>query len=54
MANPAETILLYETYDQWPGGINMGFADGHVEHWRDQQRVEEAIASLKDEKKLSD
>jgi prepilin-type processing-associated H-X9-DG protein len=25
------TVLLYEAYDKWDGGINVGFADAHVE-----------------------
>ncbi|MDB5171518.1 MAG: hypothetical protein JWN51_291, partial [Phycisphaerales bacterium] len=33
----ARTIVMHETYTQWPaGGINVGFADGHVEWLRDE------------------
>ena len=27
---PPQRILVYEAYDQWPGGINVLFVDGHV------------------------
>jgi outer membrane lipoprotein-sorting protein len=27
----AETIVIYEAYDEWNDGINAGFADSHVE-----------------------
>lgn len=30
-AEASEKVQLYEAYDTWPGGINVGYADGHVE-----------------------
>ena len=40
----ATEVILYEIYAQWPeDGIVAGFADGHCELIRDQQRFEELI-----------
>jgi len=37
-------VILYEIYDQWPeDGVVAGFADGHCELMRDQNRFEELI-----------
>jgi len=40
---PGELLVLYEAFDQWPGQVNTGFADGHVEGIRDQQRFEQLL-----------
>ncbi|HZL37745.1 MAG TPA: H-X9-DG-CTERM domain-containing protein [Tepidisphaeraceae bacterium] len=36
VAGDAKAVVLYENYDKWNGGINVGFADGHVEFWADE------------------
>ena len=36
-AGANETVVIYEAYDAWPqGGINVGFADGHVQLMTDE------------------
>lgn len=44
-ANPQnpQALVLYEAYDKWPGQINVGYADGHVEATRDQARFNELL-----------
>ena len=39
-----EKVMLYEAYDNWPGGINVGYPDGHVE-WIDNEAT--FLAQLK-------
>ncbi len=36
----SETIVLLEAYTAWPGGINVGFADGQVKFITDRTQVE--------------
>ena len=36
--NASETVILYEAFDKWGDGINVAFADGHVEFVKDQYR----------------
>lgn len=45
--NPSERLVMFEAYESWPGGVNVGFADGHVEWVADQQRVERLIEAAK-------
>ena len=40
---PNESLVLYEAFDRWPGLVNVGFADGHVERIDDQQRFEQLL-----------
>jgi prepilin-type processing-associated H-X9-DG protein len=47
VARPGEQVILYEPYEPWSGGVNVGFADGHIEYWADEQRAREALAPLK-------
>jgi prepilin-type processing-associated H-X9-DG protein len=44
---PTERLVLYEAFDAWPGGINVGFADGHVEMVRDEARAKALIEAAK-------
>jgi prepilin-type processing-associated H-X9-DG protein len=38
------TVVMYETYTQWPaGGINVGFADGHVEWVSNEQQFKRML-----------
>jgi len=36
LKDASETPILYEAFDQWGNGIDVGFADFHVEFIRDQ------------------
>jgi prepilin-type processing-associated H-X9-DG protein len=36
-------ILVYERHDEWSGGINVGYADGHVEFILKQEVFERAL-----------
>jgi prepilin-type processing-associated H-X9-DG protein len=37
-------VVLYEAYDEWVGGINVGFADGHVKFISDETVFKEHLA----------
>jgi len=40
----SDVVLVYEKHDQWPaGGINVGFADGHVQLIADRARFQELL-----------
>jgi prepilin-type processing-associated H-X9-DG protein len=43
-SNPAKTVVIYETYDTWGIGINVGFLDGHVEFIRDEQKFQDLLS----------
>ncbi len=47
LKNTAQTVVLYEKFDRWPGGINVGFADGHVEWIADEAKFKELLANSK-------
>lgn len=32
----SQTVVIYEAYETWDSGINVGFFDGHVEYIRDE------------------
>jgi prepilin-type processing-associated H-X9-DG protein len=32
----ADSVVIYEHYEQWGDGINVGFGDGHVEFMKDE------------------
>ena len=34
--SPSDDIILYEAYDGWGGGINVGFADGHIDFIKEE------------------
>jgi len=38
------SIVLYEAHDTWGDGINVAFADGHVEFLRDRPKFEDLLA----------
>ncbi len=38
-----ERLIIYENYSKWPGKINVGFADGHVEMIVDKARFEKLL-----------
>jgi prepilin-type processing-associated H-X9-DG protein len=40
-------VVLYEKHEGWPEGINLGFADGHVEFMTDQAYVTALIEASK-------
>ncbi|HZZ45225.1 MAG TPA: hypothetical protein VFE58_19970 [Tepidisphaeraceae bacterium] len=44
---PAEALVAYESFDQWPGRIPVLFLDGHVELVSDQQRAQTLITQAK-------
>jgi prepilin-type processing-associated H-X9-DG protein len=44
VSNPGAMIFLYERYDEWGDGINVGFLDGHVTFIRDQAEFEQMLA----------
>lgn len=46
-ATAPDTLIVYESFDQWPGQIGVLFADGHVEGIGDQKRFEELLAKAK-------
>lgn len=44
MSSPAQTVVIYEMYDRWNIGINVGFLDGHVEFIRDEQQFKDLLS----------
>jgi prepilin-type processing-associated H-X9-DG protein len=34
--DPSARLMIYEAFEQWPGQVNVGFADGHVEPVKDE------------------
>jgi prepilin-type processing-associated H-X9-DG protein len=43
-AAPAETVVIYESHKDFGDGINVGFADGHVEFVGQKQQFDQALA----------
>ncbi|MBC7783037.1 MAG: hypothetical protein H7144_04285 [Burkholderiales bacterium] len=41
--NTGQRLLVYEAFDKWPGQVNVGFADGHVEMIGDQARFDKLL-----------
>ena len=41
-ASPQQ-VVLYEAYDTWSDGVNVGCADGHVEFVRDESVLKERL-----------
>jgi hypothetical protein len=39
----AQTVVVYETYTKWPGGIAVGYADGHAEWIASEQQFKRAM-----------
>ena len=40
---PANTIVIYEAHEKWGEGINVGFADGHVQRIADQAEFKKLL-----------
>ena len=43
LKDPADAIILYEAHERWGEGINVGFADGHVQFIADQARFKKLL-----------
>jgi prepilin-type processing-associated H-X9-DG protein len=43
--NPGQMMVLYESHKNFGDGINIGFADGHVEYVQSKQRFDELLAA---------
>jgi prepilin-type processing-associated H-X9-DG protein len=43
-AAPADTVVIYESHKEFGDGVNVGFADGHVEFVADKKRFDEMLA----------
>ena len=44
--NVQKVVVIYEAYDVWPeGGVNVGFAEGHVEFINDEERFKSLLGS---------
>lgn len=41
----AESVVIYEHYEQWGEGINVGFGDGHVEFMKDEAEFLKRLGS---------
>ena len=39
----ATRLMIYEAFDAWPGEVNVGFADGHVEAIKDEAKFNELL-----------
>jgi prepilin-type processing-associated H-X9-DG protein len=44
-----QRLVIYERFDEWPGGVAAGFADGHVEFVEDRERFEQLLREAKGE-----
>ena len=42
--SPQKNVVIYESYQTWGDGINVGFADGHVEFIRDQAEFQKLLS----------
>jgi len=42
-----DLMVIYESFDQWPGGVNAGFADGHVEWITDKDKFDDLLKTAK-------
>jgi prepilin-type processing-associated H-X9-DG protein len=47
ISRPSETVVLYEAYDVWGDGINVGFADGHAMFIRGEAWFKKLLADSK-------
>jgi len=47
---PNDRMIIYEKFDSFDGGINAGFADGHVEWIDSQKQFEELFKAAKNAK----
>lgn len=50
LRNAGQRLLVYEAFDKWPGGVNVLFADGHVEWIDDQAKFEKLLKEAKEAK----
>jgi len=46
---PPMQLVLYESHEFFGGGINCGFADGHIEFVRSEARFKELLKGLQEE-----
>ncbi|HEY2587412.1 MAG TPA: H-X9-DG-CTERM domain-containing protein [Tepidisphaeraceae bacterium] len=44
---PAQAVLIYENHTTWDNGINVAFADGHVEWVADEKQFKEMLDQTK-------
>ena len=42
---PAETVVVYEAHKDFGAGVNVGFADGHVEYVSDAKRFDQLLGA---------
>ena len=42
-----DTLVVYEAHDDWDGGVNVLFADGHVQFIGDEARFRKELAAAK-------
>ena len=47
--SPADTVVMYESHKQFGEGINVGFADGHVEFVGSKKHFDELLAKTAQE-----
>ena len=46
VAEPPNTIVVYESHTDFGPGVNVGFADGHVEFVNNKERFDTLIAQV--------
>lgn len=46
--NASGRLVIYEAFDAWPGQVNVGFADGHVEPIKDEVKFNALLAEAKE------
>ena len=45
LKEPGKEIVVYERFDRWPGGIVVGYADGHAQFVQDEAQFHKQLAS---------
>ena len=45
LKDPGRQIVLYERFDNWDGGIYVGYADGHAQYVQDEGQFRKQLAS---------
>lgn len=51
---PADRLVMYEKFDDFDGGINVGFADGHVEFIQDESQFRKLLQTAEQKQKQAD
>jgi hypothetical protein len=46
-AKGLQLVLVHEAYDQWPGGVQVGFVDGRVEYVQDEAVLKQLVEETK-------